>query len=61
MDLGIEGFNETLNVLTKNNLKFIGVSNNKYTLNYIIIEKRGIKLGFIGYSNSDIKYPIPLW
>jgi poly-gamma-glutamate synthesis protein (capsule biosynthesis protein) len=50
MDLGIEGFNETLDVLTKNNLQFIGVSNNKYTLNYIIIEKRGIKLGYLAYA-----------
>ena len=55
MDLGIEGFNETLDVLTKNNLQFIGVSNNKYKLNYIIIEKQGIKLGYLGYSNSGIK------
>ena len=61
MYLGIEGFNKTLEVLTKNNLQFISTSNNKYILNYIIIEKRGIKLGFLGYSNSGTKYPIPLW
>ena len=61
MDLGIEGFNETLDVLTKNNLQFIGVGNNKYILNYIIIEKRGIKLGFLGYLKDGTKYPIPLW
>ena len=61
MDLGIEGFNETIDVLTKNNIQFIGVGNNKYILNYIIIEKRGIKLGFLGYLKDGTKYPIPLW
>ena len=50
MDLGIAGFNKTLEVLMKNNLKFIGVSNNKYNLDYVIIEKQGIKLGFLAYA-----------
>ena len=50
MDLGIAGFNKTLEVLMKNNLQFIGVSNNKYNLDYVIIEKQGIKLGFLAYA-----------
>ena len=49
MDLGIAGFNKTLEVLMKNNLKFIGVSNKKQR-NYLIIEKQGIKIGFIAYT-----------
>ena len=57
MDLGVAGFNKTLEVLMKNNLQFIGVSNNKYNLDYIIIEKRGMKLGFLGYSNSGFVLP----
>ena len=40
MDLGIARFNKILEVLMKNNLKFIGVSNDKYKLNYIIIERQ---------------------
>ena len=40
MDLGIEGFNETIDVLTKNNIQFIGVGNNKYILkNYTAYTK----------------------
>lgn len=38
MDLGIEGFNETLEVLTKNNINFIG-ARNKPEQNYTILEK----------------------
>lgn len=57
MDLGIEGFNETLEVLIKNNLQFIGVSNNKYKLNYIIIERQGIKLAFLAYMNNGFNLP----
>ncbi len=56
MDLGIAGFNETLEVLTKNNLKFIGVEN-RPEQNYTILEKQGIKLGFLGYSNSGFVLP----
>jgi hypothetical protein len=58
MDLGITGFNKTLEVLMKNNLQFIGISNNKYNLlDYAIIEKQGIILGFLGYSNSGFVLP----
>lgn len=49
LDLGIEGFNETLEVLSWNGIQFIGVTNQKFSNRYLIIEKRGIKLGFLGY------------
>ena len=53
MDLGLEGFNETLEVLTRNNLKFIGGGNQKFNQPYQIIEKKGIKVGFLGYCEGD--------
>ncbi|HBY58148.1 MAG TPA: hypothetical protein DEG96_09910 [Candidatus Atribacteria bacterium] len=56
MDLGIEGFNETLNILAKNNINFIGARNNAKQ-DYIILEKQVIKLGFLGYSNSGLVLP----
>ena len=48
LDLGVEGFNNTLDVLYKNNLTFIGAKNKpgKY---YVILEKQGIKFGFLAY------------
>jgi len=56
MDLGIEGFNETLKTLIKNNINFIGARNTPEQ-NYIILEKQGIKLGFLGYSDSGFILP----
>jgi poly-gamma-glutamate synthesis protein (capsule biosynthesis protein) len=49
MDLGEEGFNETIDVLSQNGIKFIGARNQKFKQSYIIIEKKGIKIGFLGY------------
>lgn len=56
MDLGIEGFNKTLEILRKNNLNFIG-ARNKPEQNYTIFEKLGIKLSFLGYSHSGFILP----
>lgn len=56
MDLGVEGFNETLKTLTKNNINFIGARDNPEQ-NYVILDKQGIKLGFLGYSNSGYILP----
>jgi poly-gamma-glutamate capsule biosynthesis protein CapA/YwtB (metallophosphatase superfamily) len=55
MDLGVEGFDETLDVLTQNNLLFIGAGNQKYRQHWVIIERNDVKIGFLGYSNSSIK------
>lgn len=56
MDLGLEGFNETLGVLNINNLKFIGAGNQRFKQSYIIIEKENLKFGFLGYSEGRVKY-----
>lgn len=50
MDLGLEGFNETLEVLNRNNLIFVGASNDKFRQNQAIVERNNIKLGFLAYS-----------
>jgi len=49
MDLGLEGFNDTLEVLNRNDLKFVGAGNQKFNHSYAIVERKGIKLGFLGY------------
>jgi len=56
MDLGPEGFNETLEVLNQNDISFIGAGNQKFKQHYAIIEKKGIKLGFLGYMTSRFKH-----
>jgi len=56
MDLGVEGFNKTLKVLNEKNLTFIG-ANNKPGRNYAILEKEGIRLGFLGYCASCSSLP----
>jgi len=55
MDLGLEGFNETLEVLNRNGLKFIGAGNQKFTHSYSIAERKGIKLGFLGYYSGGFR------
>ena len=49
LDLGLKGFNETLEVLHQNDLAFIGAGNRKFGQSYAIIEKKGLKLVFLGY------------
>ena len=56
MDLGPEGFNETLEVLNQNNISFVGAGNQKFNQPYAIIEKKGIKLGFLGYTTSGFEH-----
>lgn len=55
MDLGPEGFTETLEVLNQSDLKFIGAGNRKFNQPYIIIERKGIKFGFLGYCEYGFK------
>lgn len=57
MDLGLEGFNETLEVLNRNNLKFVGAGNQKFNQPYQIIDKRGIRFGFLGYWEGGFRDP----
>lgn len=60
MDLGVEGFYETLKTLSENNLAFIGASN-KPEISYAILCKKGIKLGFLGYTEGGFSQPEKAW
>jgi len=56
MDLGVEGFNETLDVLNRNNLTFIGGGNQKFSQTWTIIERNDIKFGFLAYYKERLRY-----
>ena len=49
MDMGPDGVHETLKVLDQHDLFFIGVRTNFFDQPWVAIEKRGIRLGFLGY------------
>jgi len=55
MDLGWEGLNKTLEVLHQNHLSFIGAGNRKFNHSYALVERKGIKLGFLGYYKGGFK------
>ena len=57
MDLGEEGFNETLDVLNQNNLNSIGCSNHKFNQSYAIVEVNNTKIGFLAYYEAGFKKP----
>jgi len=57
MDLGPEGFNETLEVLYKNDLLFIGVRNQTFTEPWAMVKKNDIAVGFLGYSSMGFSDP----
>jgi len=57
LDLGLEGFKNTLNLLDEHELKYIGAGFEKSSLNSSFIEKNGIKLGFLGYTIGRFKVP----
>jgi poly-gamma-glutamate synthesis protein (capsule biosynthesis protein) len=48
LDLGIEGFHNTLAVLRKEKLAFIG-ANDKSDSSCAIVERKGVRFGFLGY------------
>ncbi len=50
LDLGYEGFKNTLSALGKHGLNFIGVTADKCTSSHLILERNNIKLGFLGYT-----------
>ena len=56
LDLGSEGFHNTLAVLRQEGLSFIGASD-KPEPTCVIVEKHEIKFGFIGYSEGGITLP----
>lgn len=55
-DLGVEGFHNTLEILRRERLAFIGASN-KPKESYIILEKQGIRMGFLGYMEGGFDLP----
>ena len=55
MDLDVEGCHETLDVLNQHDLQCIGVTTQKYTQPYSILERNNIRFGFLGYNEHRIK------
>jgi len=56
MDLGLEGFHNTLKTLRREGLTFIGATN-KPKESYLILKKREIRLGFLGYTEGGFSLP----
>jgi len=57
MDLGAEGFHNTLAALRERNLNFIGVSDKPEADRFVILERHGIRLGFLAYCESVVSLP----
>lgn len=57
LDLGLEGFRNTLDLLDEHELEYIGASFEKSSLNSVVLERNGIKLGFLGYTIGRFKVP----
>lgn len=53
MDYGIEGFNETIDVLTKNGIGYFGVRLKNENLSFTRLEKNNVKVGVIAISNNE--------
>lgn len=56
LDLGIEGFHNTIAVLRKEKLVFIG-ANDKPDSSYAILERKGVRFGFLGYCEGANSLP----
>lgn len=55
LDYGVEGYKDTLEILDKKEIFYIGTPNQtKYP--YKVVEKNGVKIGFLGYSDGDDRY-----
>lgn len=57
LDLGVEGANNTLQLLNENGIAYVGASNSKKIPESFIIEKKGIRLGFLSYTVG--RFPVP--
>lgn len=57
MDLGVEGFNETMEVLNRNDLLFMGAGNQKFEQSWAIIERKNIRIALLGYHTDGFKNP----
>lgn len=56
LDRGPEGFDDTLLALSEHGLPFIGVGNSALSKTLEIIERKGLRVGFLGYSESGGRY-----
>ena len=54
VDCGKGGIDNTIDVLNKNDVNFVGVKENEDKQNPIIIEKKGIKIGFLAYCKDRV-------
>lgn len=55
LDYGVEGYKDTLDILDKKEICYIGTpKQTKYP--YKVVEKNGVKIGFLGYSGGDGRY-----
>lgn len=56
LDLGTDGFHNTLAALRENGLTFVGASD-KQDPSYTVIEKQGVRFGFLAYCEGGISLP----
>jgi len=55
MDYGEMGLLDTINILEKNNIQFIGAGRNiKEVTKPVIFERKGLKIGFVGFTSVGI-------
>jgi poly-gamma-glutamate capsule biosynthesis protein CapA/YwtB (metallophosphatase superfamily) len=52
LDMGMEGFENTLDTLSKNKIAFIGAKGRKSAGDYAILQRKGIKFRFLGYTTG---------
>jgi len=57
LDLGREGFVATLDMLEKNGIAYVGGSAGRQSRRGVVIERNGIKLGFLGYTTGRLQRP----
>ncbi len=57
LDLGVEGFHDTLHLLEENSIDYVGGSHSKDENRSVIIERNGIRLGFLGYTSGRWRVP----
>lgn len=57
LDLGVSGFRNTIDLLKENNLRFIGAGSDSSVSNFLIVEKNGLKIGFVGYTRGRFRVP----
>lgn len=56
LDMGEEGVHETIKFLKKERVSYVGTSSNKEEASYKILEKNGIKIGFLSFTYSMNQY-----